>query len=67
MKKIFTQLFSVCLMLLPGYVFALAIAGIDIPEHIRQKATQHELVLNGAGIRSKFIFDIYVGALYLTT
>jgi hypothetical protein len=65
MKKICIQFFSVYL-LLPGYVFAASIAGVEIPQHIQQKVTQHELVLNGAGIRSKFIFDIYVGALYLT-
>lgn len=40
---------------------AQTVANIDIPETI----SDSNLVLNGAGIRTKFIFDIYVGALYL--
>lgn len=40
---------------------AQTVADIDIPETI----SDSNLVLNGAGIRTKFIFDIYVGALYL--
>lgn len=39
------------------------ISGVKLPEQIELAGTQ--LPLNGAGIRSKFIFDIYVGALYL--
>lgn len=42
------------------------IKGIKIPERITQPETGQSLLLNGAGIRSKFIFDIYVCALYLT-
>jgi hypothetical protein len=42
---------------------ALEIAWVDVPKSvtIENKA----LVLNGAGIRKKFFFKIYVGALYL--
>ena len=42
---------------------ALEIAGVDVPQSVivENKA----LVLNGAGIRKKFFFKIYVGALYL--
>jgi hypothetical protein len=42
---------------------ALEVAGVDVPKSvtIENKA----LVLNGAGIRKKFFFKIYVGALYL--
>lgn len=39
------------------------ISGITIPEQIELAGQQ--LPLNGAGIRTKFIFDIYIGALYL--
>ena len=42
---------------------AAEIAGIKIPEHVQVGGT--ELVLNGAGIRSKFFIKIYAGALYL--
>jgi len=46
-------------------VEAKVIKGINIAEQITQPQTGQTLKLNGAGIRSKFIFDIYVGALYL--
>jgi ZIP family zinc transporter len=42
---------------------AAEIAGVDVPEHSMQGA--QTLVLNGAGKREKFIFDVYVAALYL--
>ena len=45
--------------------YSKTIKGIDIPEQIRQPVSQQPLMLNGAGIRSKFIFSIYIGALYL--
>ena len=44
--------------------FALNLKGITLPDQVTLGKTN--LVLNGAGIRSKFVFDIYVGALYLT-
>ena len=59
--------------LLFGLVFVLAIAvqsaaaweiaGVTVPESATIK--NKVLVLNGAGIREKFFFKIYVGALYL--
>ena len=41
------------------------VAGINIPETISLSDQSTKLVLNGAGIRTKFIFDIYIGSLYL--
>jgi hypothetical protein len=41
------------------------VAGVAIPEQIKREADQAQLVLNGAGIRKKFLFDIYITALYL--
>ena len=46
-------------------VFAREIAGIQAEETITL-SNQQTLSLNGAGIRSKFFFKIYVGALYVT-
>ncbi len=43
---------------------ALELAGLRIPDAVKLGNT--ELVLNGAGIRTRAIFKIYVGALYLT-
>ena len=44
---------------------ALEIGGVNVPQTVTVENNQ--LVLNGAGIRKKFFFKIYVGALYLTT
>jgi len=43
--------------------FSLEINGVNIPETL--KAGNTNLILNGAGIRSKFFVKAYVGALYL--
>jgi len=40
------------------------IAGVVVPESVTIK--NKVLVLNGAGVRKKFIVKVYVGALYLT-
>jgi len=47
---------------MPGLVVATEISGVPVPEAIELDG--QPLRLNGAGIRSKFFFDIYVGALY---
>lgn len=44
---------------------AATISNIDIAETVSHSDQSTKLILNGAGIRSKFIFDIYIGALYL--
>jgi hypothetical protein len=46
-------------------VFSREISDVNIPETISMQASNTELKLNGAGIRSKFFFDIYIGSLYL--
>ncbi len=51
------------LFFLPIGVYARDVAGVTVAEQITLVGTP--LKLNGAGIRSKFFFDIYVGALYL--
>ena len=42
---------------------ALEVAGVKVPEQTKVGAA--DLVLNGAGIRTRFVFKVYVGALYL--
>lgn len=44
--------------------FGREIAGVTVPESVTIK--NKVLVLNGAGIRKKFIIKVYVGSLYLT-
>lgn len=45
---------------------ARTIEGVDLAESITARDGT-ELQLHGAGVRTKFFFDIYVGALYLTS
>ncbi|GAV21369.1 chalcone-flavanone isomerase [Mariprofundus micogutta] len=51
------------LLLLPISSQAVEIEGVSLPDSINLE--NKTLLLNGAGIRSKFFFDIYVAGLYL--
>lgn len=51
-------------LLLSWNASAMEVAGVKLPDNV-QSANQ-QLVLNGAGIRTKWFFKVYVGALYLT-
>jgi hypothetical protein len=53
-----------CILMFSVSAWALEIAGVSIPESVSTDNGK-ALTLNGAGIRSKFVFDIYVGQLYL--
>ena len=44
-------------------VSALEVAGVKVAD--KAKVGASELVLNGAGIRTRAVFKVYVGALYL--
>jgi hypothetical protein len=54
--------FALCLLLSP-ISWALDVEGVEVPETTTVSNTS--LQLNGAGVRTKMFFDIYVGALYL--
>jgi hypothetical protein len=41
------------------------IDGVEVPESLTAATGGPPLLLNGAGVREKLFFDIYVGALYL--
>lgn len=56
------MLAGLCLLLATP-AWAVSLKGVVMPDSIR--ADGQTLVLNGAGIRSQFFFDVYVGALYL--
>ena len=53
--------------LLSTHLTALAknVGDVVIPDTLTLPNSEHELQLNGAGLREKFFMDIYVGALYL--
>ena len=55
-------------MLLLGAAHAVEIEGIKVADKVALGKGGPELVLNGAGVRSKFMTtQVYVGALYLTS
>lgn len=60
MKK---SILLLCAMLLSGNAAALELAGVHLADQVQ--VGNASLLLNGAGVRSKFFFKIYVGALYL--
>ncbi|MGV0976826.1 MAG: chalcone isomerase family protein, partial [Azonexus sp.] len=51
------------LLAIPG-VHAAEVAGIKVDDQIKVGA--NELVLNGAGVRTKVFIKVYVGALYVS-
>ncbi len=57
--------FFLLLCFFSASIMAREIAGVTIAETITLAGQSKSLILNGAGIRTKFIFDIYVAALYL--
>jgi len=64
------RLYQIVLVLTFSLVFnvnlaAKEIAGIEFSEKMSVSGMDNPLILNGAGIRYKFFFKIYVGALYL--
>lgn len=61
MKKV-GVLFSA--LLLSSTLQAAEVAGVQVPDTLKA-ADNQALVLNGAGVREKWMMDLYVGALYL--
>ncbi len=59
------KLFLFIALLHPSLLSAKEIKGVNLPDSLEIGSTQ--LILNGVGLRSKFIFTIYAGGLYLTT
>jgi len=59
------QLYSLLMfaLLIPLQAEAVEIEGVSVPESVQVE--DKSLHLNGAGVRTKFFFDIYVTALYL--
>ena len=62
MKKLF-NIILIALFLFPFSLAAREVGDVDVPEFLNQGGIN--LKLNGAGVQSKFFFDIYVSALYL--
>ncbi|MCG7200010.1 chalcone isomerase family protein [Marinobacter pelagius] len=65
MKKAFSSGFVSLILtaMLSAPAAALTVEGVDVPETYQAMGT--ELKLNGAGTRSKWFMDLYVGGLYV--
>ncbi|MBI3897969.1 MAG: chalcone isomerase family protein [Gammaproteobacteria bacterium] len=61
--KLLTAVTAVGLVLSTTIAFGKEIAGVQVPDTVTVQT--NDLVLNGAGIRTRVFFKIYVGALYL--
>ena len=61
--KTITHICATIFFLFSTHTYAANVSGIKLDEQIEVDA--QSLVLNGAGVREKFIFDVYVIALYL--
>lgn len=48
-----------------GAAFAAEVEGVKLADKIRVGDAGPELILNGAGVRTRVFFKVYVGALYL--
>ncbi len=59
------SLFFAAFLLFSATSWAVDVEGVDVPESVT--VSDKTLQLNGAGVRTKMFFDIYVGALYLPT
>lgn len=59
-KSVLALALSLCVS---GMSQAATVAGVEIPDALQ--AARSELKLNGAGVRSKWMMDVYVGGLYL--
>ena len=60
-----TLLISIFSLFLTFSIHAQTVANVEIPDTVSHSEQSIKLLLNGVGIRTKFIFDIYVGSLYL--
>ena len=63
MKKI-TILMTACMLLVVFSAGAREFNDLQFPDQVAIGDSAYSLRLNGIGMRTKFVFDIYIGALY---
>ena len=63
--KLGVRLAGLALTLLLCPAFAAEVEGVKLADQVRLGDAGPELVLNGAGVRTRAFFRVYVGALYL--
>ena len=65
LRILIASLAMMAVLFMTNSAHALNVAGVDVPDTVKIGAAGDDLLLNGAGIRKKFIIKVYVGALYL--
>jgi len=65
MRWLSTAVVSVSCVVLSGSAAALDLEGVKLPDRVKLTADGAELVLNGAGLRSRAFVRVYVAGLYL--
>ncbi len=65
MKKNVFGVTAALLLFFSGPLHALDIEGVHVEDRITLDDGKTQLPLNGAGVRTRFVFRVYVGALYL--
>ena len=65
MIRSITLLFSLLAIALTGSSNAAELAGVKVDDKVKLSASGPDLVLNGAGLRTRYKFKVYVAALYL--
>jgi long-chain acyl-CoA synthetase len=65
-KGILNQILTILFVLgLVGFARAAEVEGVKLADKVRIGDSGPELLLNGAGVRTRVVFKVYVGALYL--
>jgi long-chain acyl-CoA synthetase len=66
LKSVYYQILGVAVLIgVSSAATALEVEGVKLADKVRAADTGPELVLNGAGVRTRIVFKVYVGALYL--
>lgn len=65
MRVINTIFAGLLLIFISSQASAATVGGVNVAEQVQYAGKT--MMLNGAGVRNKFFFQLYVGALYLTT
>ena len=65
MIRSITLLFSLLAIALTGSSNAAELAGVKVDDKVKLSASGPDLVLNGAGLRTRYKFKVYVAGLYL--
>lgn len=65
MATILRKVLFLLIFILVSPASATTVEGVRLADKVRVAAAMPELVLNGAGVRTRFVFNVYVGALYL--